>query len=340
MTVPAAACGHDIALVGTHLDEAIVASVAGNGYHPNLKLTLPEAVKAHRWTEFGTIMADSPDLLIIGVSSAGVEWAIDRLAEAMTAPCPVLMITKGMMVTDDGLVALPLHVAGALEERLGFAVPVMAVAGPAIAGEQAAGRRTSVVFTGRDPAQTAAIMALLQTPDYQLRYSADIVGVEICAAFKNFYALGVGTAAGVMETAPETPNAAKMFNLAASLFTQALTELAILVETHGGDPASVHGLPGSGDLYVTCMAGRNSRMGRLLGLGLPYSKAKAEHMAADTVEGAELALATGPALRRMFASGRLDEARMPLTAAIIDAVCDDAPFDPDWTRLHDGAPST
>ena len=71
-----------------------------------------------------------------------------------------------------------------------------------------------------------------------------------------------------------------------------------------------------------------------------YSKAKAEHMAADTVEGAELALATGPALRRMFASGRLDEARMPLTAAIIDAVCDDAPFDPDWTRLHDGAPST
>ena len=158
MTVPAAACGHDIALVGTHLDEAIVASVAGNGYHPNLKLTLPEAVKAHRWTEFGTIMADSPDLLIIGVSSAGVEWAIDRLAEAMTAPCPVLMITKGMMVTDDGLGALPLHVAGALEERLGFAVPVMAVAGPAIAGEQAAVAVEDVAAGRREQPDVDAVL--------------------------------------------------------------------------------------------------------------------------------------------------------------------------------------
>jgi glycerol-3-phosphate dehydrogenase (NAD(P)+) len=50
-----------------------------------------------------------------------------------------------------------------------------------------------------------------------------------------------------------------------------------------GHQASVARLPGPGDLYVTRQAGRNCRMGRLLGLGLTYSRAK-DHMAADTVE--------------------------------------------------------
>jgi glycerol-3-phosphate dehydrogenase (NAD(P)+) len=58
----------------------------------------------------------------------------------------------------------------------------------------------------------------------------------------------------------------------------------------GGGQASVAGLAGTGDLYVTCQAGRNCRLGRLLGLGLTYSQAKAKHMAAETIKGAELAL--------------------------------------------------
>ena len=77
---------------------------------------------------------------------------------------------------------------------------------------------------------------------------------------------------------------------------------------------------------MTCLAGRNSRMGRLLGLGLPYSRAKAEHMAADTVEGAQLALDLGPTLEVMMARGDLPAERMPLTCAIVAAVCRDRPL--------------
>jgi glycerol-3-phosphate dehydrogenase (NAD(P)+) len=101
----------------------------------------------------------------------------------------------------------------------------------------------------------------------------------------------------------------------------------------GGDQASVAGLPGTGDLYVTCQAGRNCRMGRLLGLGLTYSRAKADHMAADTVEGADLALALGPTLEAMMATGSLPNKRMPLTRAIIDAICRDQPLVPSWKSL-------
>ncbi len=96
----------------------------------------------------------------------------------------------------------------------------------------------------------------------------------------------------------------------------------------------MRGLPGAGDLYVTCQAGRNSRMGRFLGLGLSYSAAKTEHMAKDTVEGAQLALDLGPTLEGMLESGALPAGHMPLTGAIVAAICRDAPLDLAFDRFH------
>ena len=75
-------------------------------------------------------------------------------------------------------------------------------------------------------------------------------------------------------------------------------------------------------------------MGRLLGLGLPYSRAKAEHMAEDTVEGAQLALDLGPTLEGMLASGALPDAELPLTRAVLDAVCRDHPLRLGFERFH------
>jgi glycerol-3-phosphate dehydrogenase (NAD(P)+) len=48
-------------------------------------------------------------------------------------------------------------------------------------------------------------------------------------------------------------------------------------------------MPGAGDLYVTCQAGRNSRLGNNLGRGLTYSRRRNGPMKGDTIEGAELA---------------------------------------------------
>ena len=94
------------------------------------------------------------------------------------------------------------------------------------------------------------------------------------------------------------------------------------------------GLAGAGDLFVTCQGGRNGRMGRLLGRGLRYREAKATHMPDDTVEGAELALAVGPTLTEWCATGRLDPDTVPLSRALIDAICHDHPFEIPWPQLH------
>lgn len=333
MAMPAAAAGHAIDLVGTHLDEDIVRSVQGNGHHPRLNINLPREVTAHRWTEFGNTKPDSADLIILGVASAGVDWAIERLAETLKRPVPVLMITKGLRAEGDTIKAFPEIVARELKKRLGFHVPVMAVGGPCIAGELAALRDTLVLATGDDSTLLANTIALFDAPFYHLRPSADVMGVELCAAFKNFFALGVGWAAGHLEVTEPAANAAKMHNLASGLFAQSLTEMRLLAAGLGGDVATVDGLAGVGDLYVTCLAGRNSRMGRLLGLGLGYSEAKAKHMPSDTVEGAELARAIGPQLEQMWATGALPADRMPMARAIVAAVCHDRPMTFTWNNF-------
>ncbi len=111
-------------------------------------------------------MAEAPDLLVLGVSSAGVGWAIERIAESMRSPVPILMITKGLAPNGETLEALPNVVRRGIKARPGFEPKVFAVGGPCIAGELAAARPTRVVITGdmAESAQEAA--ALFAAPFY------------------------------------------------------------------------------------------------------------------------------------------------------------------------------
>lgn len=77
-------------------------------------------------------------------------------------------------------------------------------------------------------------------------------------------------------------------------------------------------------------------MGYLLGTGLRYSEAKANYLAEETVEGAELALAIGPTLSRLIEQGYLKRPALPLAAAIIDAICHNLPVQIPWTELYHG----
>ena len=325
--------GHRVALVGTHLDEAIISSIDETRLHPRLGVRLPSTVTCYRWNCFGQALQGGADLLILGISSAGVGWAIDRMVEIDVGSLPVLMITKGLAAQEASVEIFPRIVAQEFQKRTSRALCVMAVGGPCIAGELAAKRDTSVVVAGNDSGVLNRVVDLLDTPYYHASTSKDLVGVEICAAFKNLYAIGVGAVNGRLECVGKAENGAVMHNLAAALFSQSLAELSILVSCLGGDQASVAGLAGTGDLYVTCQAGRNCRLGRLLGLGLTYSQAKAEHMAVETIEGAELALTIGPSLDVMFMRRVLPPERMPLTRTIIGAICRDQVFEPSRANL-------
>jgi glycerol-3-phosphate dehydrogenase (NAD(P)+) len=327
-TLPLADAGAEVRLVGTHLDSAVIEGVCRDRVHPRLKAPLPASVRAYRHDELGSALDASVDLVVLGVSSAGIDWAIEALRPVMPAPRPILLLTKGLAADGRRIGILPEPVEAAL------GCPTGAVGGPCIAGELAVRRETSVVVSFREPALIDRVLGLLDAPYYHARGSDDLVGTEICAAFKNFFALAIGAPLGMLDMAEPAVNEARMHNLAAALFNQSVLELGRLNSGLGGRPETVHGLAGVGDLYVTVQGGRNSRMGRLLGAGWTYATAKAERMAEDTVEGAELALAVGPTFDAMLGDGRLAADDLPLTRAIMRAIRDNEHLGVPWNDFH------
>lgn len=334
MTLPFADRGMKVRLVGTHLDRAIIDSVKATGLHPRLNVILPKGVAAFQHEDFGAALSHDSDFILIGVSSAGVGWAIDRLCENLKRPAPVVMVTKGLQLEEGGLAAFPDVLARELKKRLGFDVPVAAIGGPCIAGELAVRRQTGTVIVARDLALAEKLCRDFETDYYHPRPSTDMMGVETCAAFKNFFAIAVGWARGQLAVTPEAENKARNNNPAAILFDQATREMMALTLALGGRPESVWGMPGVGDLHVTCQAGRNARLGDHLGRGMTYNDVKTGAMKDDTVEGAELGRAVAPVLRGMTASGKLPPSALPLTAALLDSLVEDKPFTPQWTQFH------
>jgi len=330
----AADTDNEVYLVGTHLDQDIIDGILADGTHPKLKVRLPQNINACSYRDLAGIMDDRVALVVLGVNSAGVDWAVTRLGPCLKAPVPILMLTKGLAVRNHSIAILPRIVADDISQYGFSGIPVVAVGGPCIAGELAARRESSVVIACTQPELLDRLLRLTAAPYYHARGSADLTGVEVCAALKNFYTLAVGYAAGQLEQKGKAPNGALMHNLAAGLFTQALAEISYFVNFLGGQTASVIGLAGAGDLYVTCQAGRNGRMGKLLGTGLLYREAKSRHMPGDTIEGAELALVIGKALQELIASGEIDGKAVPLGVAIVEAICENRPMHIPWEKFY------
>jgi glycerol-3-phosphate dehydrogenase (NAD(P)+) len=335
-TMPLADNGHSVNLVGTHLDGDIIEEIHENRVHPRLKSRVRDAVTPWTYDRLGEAIQGA-DLVVIGVNSLGIEWAGNMLATVLPEGTPLVFLTKGLAGRNGNLELLPHVLRGKLTPAQQKSCPLYAIGGPSIAGELAANRHTCVVVTGEDPARLGQLAAMLRTPYYHVWPNSDMVGVEFCVAMKNIYALAVGLVGGLLARDGVAENGAVMFNLQAGIFAQGLWETAYMVEMGGGRRESVFTLPAAGDLYVTSMGGRNARMGRYLGSGSTYSVAKAQYMADETIEGAQLAQAIGATVEEQVASGRLDSSRIPLLQTMINIVCHDAPVEIPWDAFFAGS---
>ncbi|MBX2881801.1 MAG: hypothetical protein KTR32_17775, partial [Granulosicoccus sp.] len=76
LCVPAAEnTSNEVILVGSPLDEKIVATLKQRKEHPTLKVRLPDSIRALSHSELNSATLQSADVIVIGVSSPGVRWA-------------------------------------------------------------------------------------------------------------------------------------------------------------------------------------------------------------------------------------------------------------------------
>jgi glycerol-3-phosphate dehydrogenase (NAD(P)+) len=313
-----------VRLIGTPLDHEIITALGETGRHPGLGLALPANVRAASVDALEAEASDA-DLFVLGVSSAGIAWAARALAPLLRVRSrPVLMVSKGLELSGGRIEVLGDAFARAVSEAAAGCAPI-SICGPCIAGELARRVPTLVVLTGRDVSIVQHCAGWLETPYYHPRTSRDALGVQLCAALKNAYAMGVALGAGLHERAGGERGSVAMHNYEAAVFAQALLEMGAIVSALGGDPASVWGLPGSGDLTVTCNGGRTGRFGSLLGRGHSAARAR-ELMAGATLECLDVLGVLERALA-VDALGGLGPAQLPLLSHLIAVGLHDAPLD-------------
>ena len=326
---------HTVRLVGTPLDQDIIASIQATGTHPKLQRRVPDNVQALFHTELEQGLAGA-DLLVCGVSSFGVAWFADRVGPYLRPQAPVIAVTKGLQDQPNGdLRILPDVVADCLPTEMRGHVSLNAIGGPCIAHELAARRQTCVVFTGLDADVLAQLRLIFATPYYHIGLSTDMVGVEVCAALKNGYAMGVGLAVGMMEQAGPD-GLARMYNPQAGLFAQSCREMRRLLEITGGGVDNVDWLPGAGDLYVTIFGGRTVRLGSLLGRGLSFAKARRQ-LAGETLESVEIITRVARALPKLESRGLARPGEFPLLEHLDQILNHGASADIPWDRFFPAA---
>ena len=147
---PLADKGHDVRLVGTHLDGAIIKSCLDRGWHPKLKRQLPDGIMPYYVEELPKAI-DGADVIVSGVNSLGVRWIAHTLGTLLWPGATVIAVTKGLEAGPNGsLRILPELLYDELPKDIRDRVSLNAIGGPCIAGELAGRRHTSVVFTGKD----------------------------------------------------------------------------------------------------------------------------------------------------------------------------------------------
>jgi glycerol-3-phosphate dehydrogenase (NAD(P)+) len=318
--------GHSVRLVGTHLDADIIKSCKDRHFHPRLKRLLPDSVRPFYIEEIARAL-EGTEIILSGVNSYGVRWIGRTLAPYIRPEHHLIAITKGLEATAEGdPMILPDVLASELPASVRGRLRIAAVGGPCIAGELAGRRQSCVVFGSRDGEAAERLAATFRTSYYHVWTTSDLVGLEICAALKNAYTLGVGLVHGILEKAGGIDAAeAHMHNLASAIFAQSCTEIERMLQAVGGTRSLAYGLPGAGDLYVTCQGGRTVKMGKLLGLGHTCEEAR-RIMAGETLEGAAIVQVMGTVVPRLVAGGVVKNEDLPLMRMLIDILVHGRPM--------------
>ena len=316
LTCQLARAGHDVTILATPYDGPFLDAFRNGTPHPALGVTMPacEIIEPDGWDE----ALPKAEVLVLAVSTAGLVSTVRQAGHHTAKDVLWAIATKGW----DGDTLR--SAASVVADEVGDPDRVIALVGPSIAAEIAQGVPTGIVSACTSLSSARRVAELFESPSFRVFLSDDVAGVEVGAAVKNVIAIGIGLCDGLAgEFGVEA-----MTNTKAYVFSRGLVEMSRLARALGGRAETVLGLAGAGDLFVTALAGRNGRFGRLVGTGMSPDEALAEMN--TTVEG----YANGQAAVRLADSHGLD---LPVIAGIADVLYHGVPARVAIERLTAGA---
>jgi len=328
LAFPARENGHEVRLVGTHLDREIIDGAKATNRHLKFVKDFPEGVKFYQIEELENALVGT-DAVIGGVSSFGVEWFGDKVLPVIPENVPVITVTKGLMDTEEGRLLTYPDLWKKKLDSIGKKLSINAIGGPCTSYELVAHDQTEVSFCGEDIETLEFLKSLMQTDYYHISITTDVTGIESAVALKNGYALGIALTIGLNQK--NFGNDELHFNSQAAVFGQATREMYRLLQFQNA--LSLNNLcVGAGDLYVTVYGGRTRLVGILLGKGLNIDEAKNE-LKGVTLESLVVAERVARAIKINIKNGVLKEQDFPLLLHIDEILTDKAVVNIPWEKF-------
>ena len=286
---------HNVTLSEPYNFKLIKKINSNNKFHPSLKIRLNKKLTVKNFT--GKLLNKKWDLIVIAVSSIGIDLVRDYLKN-LKYNTKILVLTKGLKYykASNKIITMSEQINKGVKK-----LDLSVLKGPCLAKELAKKIKSSTIIANKNIQKAKSIGSLISTKYYKIEYSNDVKGVEICSAIKNIYSMLIGSGEGS--------------NTSSSIFTKSINEMIYLTKHFKGKEDTVYGLAGIGDLYVSAVGGRNSKMGEFLGKGYTFKIAKKRFMPNDTIEGAELAKEIGKYFLK-----KINNKKIPLMVALLKAI--------------------
>lgn len=243
--------GHDVRL-WTHRKAQ---ADAINTTHKNenyLEIMIPEQIKAYANLEEAVANTDA---IVLVVPTKAMREVCQQLNDVLKHHVTLIHASKGIEPQTRKRVSEMIS-----EEMDNYAYEdIVVLSGPSHAEEVAQRQPTTVTVSSINNQFATFAQDLFFNESFRVYTSSDIVGIELGGALKNIIALGAGISDGL----------GYGDNAKAALITRGLAEITRLGTSLGANPMTFLGLPGVGDLVVTCTSvhSRNWRAGHLLGRG-------------------------------------------------------------------------
>lgn len=243
--------GHDVRLWTHRVDQAETI----NTTHKNekyLEIMVPKTIRAYSVLEEAV---DDVTAIVLVVPSKAIREVCSELNKINNNNATIIHASKGI---EPGSLK---RVSQVISEELDSYEyeDVVVLSGPSHAEEVGKRQPTTVTVSSINLENAEHAQNLFFNENFRVYTSPDIIGIELGGALKNIIALGAGISDGL----------GYGDNAKAALITRGLAEITRLGASLGANPLTFLGLPGVGDLIVTCTSvhSRNWRAGNMLGKG-------------------------------------------------------------------------
>ena len=243
--------GHEVNL-WTHREERAEAINTTHKNEKYLEIMIPEQIKAFHNLEEAVRNAE---VILIVIPTKAIREVCKQLNDILRHSVTIIHASKG--IEPETLKRVSEMIS---EEMDNYAYEdIVVLSGPSHAEEVAKRQPTTVTVTSINGDNAKLTQDLFINESFRVYTSTDLIGIELGGALKNIIALGAGISDGL----------GYGDNAKAALITRGLAEITRLGTSLGANPLTFLGLPGVGDLVVTCTSvhSRNWRAGHLLGSG-------------------------------------------------------------------------